>query len=272
MEKIACIGAGSMAESIIEGILGRGLVSPASLFVTNKQDQQRLQYLQEKYGVQTTYDLEGILKEAQCIILAMKPKDAHEALETIKPYVQRTSVIISVLAGIPINTIEKILGEEFKIVRAMPNTSAAIGKSATAIAHNQRVSEDEVKNVVQLFSSIGVTAVVDEEKLDAITGLSGSGPAYIYYIVEAFEQSAKELGLDEEIAKTFIIQTLMGAGEMLNQTKKEPADLRKAVTSPGGTTEAGLKVLESLHVKEALVSCVKEATRQSKKLGKEYVK
>ncbi|GAA0346511.1 pyrroline-5-carboxylate reductase ProI [Bacillus carboniphilus] len=271
MKKIACIGAGSMAESIIEGVLQRGLVSPDSFFVTNKQNHDRLEYLQEKYQVQTSYDLETVIKDAQMIILAMKPKDIQAGLNAIHPYLSEESVLVSVLAGISIQSISNMLGKGYKIVRAMPNTSASVGKSATALAHNGKVSAMELDEVVQLFSSIGVTAIIEEEKMDAITGLSGSGPAYIYYIVEALEQSAKELGLDEEVAKTFIIQTLLGASEMLNTSKRNPADLRKAVTSPGGTTEAGLKVLDSLHVKEAFVSCVKQATEQSKRLGKEQV-
>lgn len=177
-------------------------------------------------------------------------------------------LLVSVVAGVSINNIEKIINREMAIIRSMPNTSATVGKSATAIAHNSVVSAEQLAVTTSLLETIGTVTLVNEEQLDAVTGLSGSGPAYIYYLVEAMERSAKEIGLEKEAAKSLILQTIIGAAEMLVQSSKTPQTLRKEVTSPGGTTEAGINVLQSREVQEALIDCIIEATQQSKRLGR----
>ncbi|MGE8204433.1 pyrroline-5-carboxylate reductase [Heyndrickxia sp. NPDC080065] len=265
MMKLSFIGAGSMAEAMISGITQKKLIDQKNIFVTNRSDELKLSILQKKYGIQTSYHMEEILDQADIVVLAVKPKDAEDALLAIRPYIHSTTLFISVLAGISLTYIESILN--CPIIRAMPNTSAAIGKSATAISYNNKVSDEQLNITINLLSSIGNTTVVEEEKLDAITGLSGSGPAYIYYIVEAMEQSAHEIGLEKSVAKNLIIQTLLGAAEMLTTSEKSPADLRKAVTSPGGTTEAGIRVLDNNQVKQAFIHCIKEAALQSKRLA-----
>jgi pyrroline-5-carboxylate reductase len=149
----------------------------------------------------------------------------------------------------------------------MPNTSAAVGKSATAVAVNERVTPHQIELMKNLFGTVGLTTFVEEEQLDAVTGLSGSGPAYIYYLIEAMEKSAVEVGLDKEMASELIVQTLIGAAEMVKNSTKSSEQLRRDVTSPGGTTEAGVKVLEEHQVQQAFISCIKAATTQSKKMG-----
>lgn len=263
--KISFIGAGSMAEAIISGITQQKLIDSKNIFVTNRSDEVKLSTLKEKYNIQTTYEMKELFEGADIVVLAVKPKDIEDALSIARSYIYPSTLIISVLAGITISHIETKLN--CPIIRAMPNTSAAIGKSATAISYNHKVSNDQLKVTIDLLSSIGNTTIVEEEQLDAITGLSGSGPAYIYYIAEAMEESAQEIGLEKSVAKKLIIQTLLGAAEMLRITEKSPADLRKAVTSPGGTTEAGIRVLDNNQVKEAFIHCIKEATIQSKRLA-----
>jgi pyrroline-5-carboxylate reductase len=176
-------------------------------------------------------------------------------------------LVISVLAGVSMNTIETLAKKTLAIVRAMPNTSATVGKSATAVAVNTRVSEEQIKRTKKLFGTVGLTTFVEEEQLDAVTGLSGSGPAYIYYLIEAMENSAVEVGLEKEMAQELIVQTLIGAAEMVKKSTKTSEQLRRDVTSPGGTTEAGIKVLEEKGVQEAFIACIKAATAQSKKMG-----
>ncbi|GIN38290.1 MULTISPECIES: pyrroline-5-carboxylate reductase [Heyndrickxia] len=264
--KISFIGAGSMAEAMISGIIKKKLIDQKDIFVTNRSDDIKLSTLHDKYGVQITYKLDELLNDVDIIVLAVKPKDADEGLQLIRPYIQPNTLILSVLAGISISYIQSFLN--CPTIRAMPNTSAAIGKSATAIALSPDVTKKQLNDTTKLLSAIGNTTIVEEEKLDAITGLSGSGPAYIYYIVEAMQQSAEEIGLEETVAKQLIIQTLLGATEMLSVSEKSPADLRKAVTSPGGTTEAGIRVLENNQVKEAFIHCIKEATLQSRRLSR----
>lgn len=267
MKKLVFVGAGSMAEAMISGIGASGLLPGEQIWVTNKQDTDRLKALEQKYRIKRTYDHGELFENADGIVLAMKPKDAAAAIEEIKPYLTEGMLVISVLAGVSIEAIEAAAGKALAVARAMPNTSAAIGKSATALAVNSKVTETQKTKVKELFDTVGLTTFVEEYQLDAVTGLSGSGPAYIYYLVEAMEKSAEEIGLEKRTAKELIIQTLLGAAEMLTKSDKEPAQLRFEVTSPGGTTEAGISILEQHGVQTAFVSCIKEATAQSKRLG-----
>ncbi|WP_210365661.1 pyrroline-5-carboxylate reductase [Bacillus sp. REN3] len=268
MKKLVFVGAGSMAEAMISGIEASGLLPGERIWITNKQDNGRLRKLEQKYGIKATYDHAQLFFDADAVVLAMKPKDAAAALGEIQPYLEEGMLVISVLAGVSIAAIEAAAGKSLAVVRAMPNTSAAIGKSATAFAVNGHVSLLQKMLVKELFNTIGSTAIVEEYQLDAVTGLSGSGPAYIYYLVEAMEKSATEIGLEKHTAKQLIIQTILGAAEMLAKSEKEPGQLRFEVTSPGGTTEAGISILEQHGVQDAFISCIKEATAQSRKLGR----
>ena len=266
------IGAGSMAEALISGMVTDHLLEASHIWVTNRSNQERLQELKSTYGVSATYDLQELCRGADAIILAMKPKDALNALVSIKEALEPPTVIISVLAGVSLSSIEKILDKPMAIVRAMPNTSATIGKSATALAGNKLVSNEASIMVEKIFQTVGLTKFVKEEQLDAVTGLSGSGPAYIYYLFEALEKGAVDLGLDKELAKDLILQTFLGAAEMLSKTSKSACQLRKEVTSPGGTTEAGLRVLADMGVEQAFINCINEAATQSKRLGESISK
>ncbi|KON87140.1 pyrroline-5-carboxylate reductase [Sporosarcina globispora] len=270
MKKLAVVGAGSMAEALISGMIDSRLITGSDIWVTNKCNREKLQSMQKVYGVQATYNLSELFSGAEAVILAMKPKDAADAITLIKPYLQEDMLIISVLAGVSIESIELLAEKELPVVRAMPNTSAAVGKSASALSVNERVTKKQMEAVRDIFDTVGMSAFVEEKQLDAVTGLSGSGPAYIYYLAEAMEKSAEEIGLEKELAKEFIIQTLIGAAEMLANSAKDPQQLRKEVTSPGGTTEAGVKVLEANGVQKAFIECIKEATAQSKRLGQSF--
>ncbi|WP_251551285.1 pyrroline-5-carboxylate reductase [Neobacillus muris] len=267
MQKIAIVGAGSMAEAFISGILEKELIDRKNVWVTNNANQERLSQVQERYGIQATYDLNALFDGAEIVMLAMKPKDAGTAIDYIGGHLTESMLIVSVLAGVSMDTIEALAEKPLAIARAMPNTSAAVGKSATAIAVNERVTDHQIETARKLFESVGLTSFVEEDQLDAVTGLSGSGPAYIYYLIEAMENSAAEIGLEKQMAKQLIVQTLIGAAEMVKNSAKPPEQLRREVTSPGGTTEAGVRVLEEHGVKQAFVSCIKAATAQSRRLG-----
>jgi pyrroline-5-carboxylate reductase len=267
MKKIAIVGAGSMAEAFISGILENGLIDRKNVWVTNHSNQNRLQYLEERYGIRSTYNLQTLFENADVVMLSMKPKDASSAIQNIRSFLTRDMLIVSVLAGVSMETIETLAGKPLSIARSMPNTSAAVGKSATAIAINHRVSEKQLEMTKKLFETVGLVTFVEETQLDAVTGLSGSGPAYIYYLIETMEKSAVEIGLEKQIAKELIVQTLIGAAEMVKNSSKSPNQLRREVTSPGGTTEAGIRVLEEHGVQEAFISCIKAAAEQSKRMG-----
>jgi pyrroline-5-carboxylate reductase len=268
MNKIAIVGGGSMAEAFISGILENGLIDQENIWVTNHSNIERLSYLKTTYGIQTTYDLNDLFHGADIVLLAMKPKDAATGVQQIREYLTNQMLVISVIAGVSMATIEALAEKPLALVRSMPNTSAAVGKSATAIAVNTRASNEQIERTKEIFGTVGLAKFVEEHHLDAVTGLSGSGPAYIYYLIEAMEKSAEEIGLEKQTAKELIVQTLIGAAEMVKVSTKSPAQLRKDVTSPGGTTEAGVRILEQHHVQEAFISCIKAATAQSKKMGK----
>lgn len=267
MNKMAIVGAGSMAEAFISGILEQKLIDRKNIWVTNHSNEERLANLREQYGVSSTYNLKTLFDGTDIVMLAMKPKDVATAIQAIRPFLTENMLVVSVLAGVSMDTIENLARRPLAIVRSMPNTSAAVGKSATAVAVNQRVTDEQLDATKNLFGTVGLTTFVAEEQLDAVTGLSGSGPAYIYYLIEAMEKSAVEVGLEKEMASQLIVQTLIGAAEMVKHSYKSSTQLRKDVTSPGGTTEAGIKVLEENGVQQAFISCIKAATTQSKKMG-----
>lgn len=268
MKKLVFIGAGSMAEAIMSGIIENKLIDREQIWITNRNNQQKLDHLKKTYGVNGSYNYEELFTDADAVILAMKPKDAVSAIGEVKSFLNKEILVISVLAGVSIETIEAAAGKQLAVVRTMPNTSAAINQSATAIAVNDRVTPLQKQLAKKLFKTVGFTAFVNEEQLDAVTGISGSGPAYIYYLVEAVEKSAADIGLEPKLAKDLFIQTLRGAASMLANSEKSPEQLRMEVTSPGGTTEAGISMLQKHEVQKAFISCIKAATAHSEQMGK----
>ena len=269
MKKIAFIGAGAMAEALISGMVAQHIIESKNIFVTNKSNEAKLANLSETYGVHGTRSVQETMKDADIVVLAVKPKDILSTMQTIQEYITTEMLLISVAAGVHTGSLEGIAAKKVAIVRAMPNTSATVGKSATAICTNEYVTTDQRQAAIELFETVGSVVVVEENQLDAVTGLSGSGPAYLYYLVEAMEKAALNLGLEAETAKQLIIQTMLGTAEMLQHSSKSPATLRQEVTSPGGTTEAGLKVLEANQVGASFIACIEEATEQSKRMGKQ---
>lgn len=266
-DKIAFIGAGSMGEAIMSGLIARQVVDRSQMYVTNKTDEDRLKELKEMYDVHISYDKEEVLRGASVVLLTMKPYDLDEALTSIAPYVTADQLIVSVAAGQPISHIASMLRTENPIVRVMPNTSASIGLSATALSAGEHVSEQERVMATKLFDAIGLTDWIKEEDMHIITSIAGSGPAYFYYLVEAMEEAAVEAGLAQDVASTFIRQTILGAGHMLQNKESTAATLRKQITSPNGTTEAGIRALDTHHFVEAIHACVKGARDRSIELG-----
>lgn len=267
MKKIMFVGAGSMAEAIISGMVKETDISPENIIVSNKGDDERLVDLQKKYGVSIICPDKKALQEADLVVLATKPQDISQAMADIRSFLKKDAAILSVIAGISIATIEEGVGSR-PIARSMPNTSAAIGKSATGIAFNEATSNALKVEISSLLQSIGLVQQVEEDALHTVTALSGSGPAYVYYLVEAFEEIAVQQGLTQDVARLLIIQTIEGAAAMLKETQEEPAILRKNVTSPNGTTAAGLKALSDGDFKELIANCIVAASDRSKELSK----
>lgn len=266
--KICFVGAGAMAEAVLAGMLNKRIVKPGAVSITNRSDRFRLDELVYNFGIQADADQkEKSIREADILILAMKPKDMSTALKEIKELTNPNQLMISLVAGITTSFISNLLGHEAPVIRTMPNTSATIGLSATGMCQGATATEEHVAIARHIFESIGTVVLVEEDQLDAVTGLSGSGPAYVYYLVESMQAGAVQAGLDEQMARELILQTLIGAAHMLMETGEDPAQLREKVTSPNGTTQAGLDVLRSYQFEKALISCILRATERSKELG-----
>lgn len=267
--KIAFIGAGSMSEAMISGIINKNVLKSEQIYVTNKNNQERLNRLHERYHIKCEENKQIVVDQADIVILSMKPYDLKEAVLGLKSLIQPNQLIISVVAGVSTDYISQLLGMDNPIIRAMPNTSASIGYAATAISKGKYANDQHVDMAKQLFNTIGITVLIEEDDMHIVTAISGSGPAYFYYMVEALEKAAIESGLDPSIAKTLITQTIIGAGEMLRQSGESADILRKKVTSPAGTTEAGIKALMKHNFEDAIIECVKSAHNRSLELGKQ---
>ncbi|WP_126428524.1 pyrroline-5-carboxylate reductase [Brevibacillus marinus] len=270
--RIGFLGAGSIVEAMLSGIVQKKLLAAERIAVTNRSDQQRLAHLSRQYGVEALTDKLLLVRQSDILILAVKPKDAQEACQSLQGHIRPDQLVISLIAGVSTACIANWLGVNCPIIRTMPNTSSAVGHSVTGIAGGRHSDESHLEMALKLFAAIGSVYVVPEEDLDILTGLTGSGPAYIYYLVEAMEKAGIKAGLAPEMARKLTVQTLLGAAQMLLHSSEEPAVLRRKVTSPGGTTQAGLEVLESYQFQEAVISAVLRAAERSRELGEAYLK
>lgn len=266
-KKVAFIGAGSMAEAVISGIVNAEILQKEQIVVTNRSNKERIDRLERRYQIQSIQDKEKVAADADIVILSTKPYDLEAAVQSINEYLNPNQLIISVIAGIPTDYITTLIGNDAPVIRAMPNTSASIGYSATALSAGKFAGEEHMNEAKALFDTIGSTVIVEEDDMHTVTGISGSGPAYMYYFVEAMEKAAVEAGLNKETAMELIAQTVVGAGEMLKQTGESAASLRKKVTSPGGTTQAGLDALAAGGFQDVIQECVKNARKRSIELG-----
>lgn len=262
---VGLIGAGNMGQAMLRGLLGTRTVSPARCCVTNKSNDERLARLVRDWGVRTTRDKARLVNDAAVIILAVKPPDMADVLREIAPHVQSRHLVVSVAAGVPLETIESHLGG-VPAVRAMPNTSAAVGASATAICPGRWATDGHVDTVREIFEAVGRVVVVPESLFDAVTGLSGSGPAYVYMLAEAMLEAGVRAGLPRATALELVSQTVLGAGKMLAESGEDPAGLRTRVTSPGGTTLAGIQALEESGFQAAVLEAIGRAARRSREL------
>ncbi|MFK4302437.1 MULTISPECIES: pyrroline-5-carboxylate reductase [unclassified Paenibacillus] len=269
-EQITFFGAGSMAEAIIRGMMARSVVKRGGITVINRSNQARLEELQQQYGVLfQTEDAAKIdlLRRSPVIVLAMKPKDAAQALGQLGPLLSDGQLIISVIAGLSIRTMQTLLGRKQPIARTMPNTSSSIGLGATGISFSKEISEDQRKNVLTIFESVGTVTVIEEEKMDVLTGISGSGPAYVYYLMEAMIAGGIRGGLTPEQAHELTVQTALGAARMVQQTGEEPSALRHKIMSPNGSTVAALERLDKGDFYETVIAAVQRCAERSREMG-----
>lgn len=264
---VGFLGAGAIAEALIRGILNAGVVRPEQVLVSNRSDRERLADLHRRYGVRTAGSKGYVVDVCQVVVVACKPKDVAGLLAEVGGRFRRGQIILSLAAGISTAFIEARVPEGVMVVRAMPNTSCQVGESATAICAGRAATPEAMRQVTEMLSSVGQVYTVAEAHMDAVTGLSGSGPAYVYYIVEAMIEAGEAVGLAPDVARALTLQTLKGAALTLATTGADPAVLREQVTSPGGTTAAGLQVLREAGFAQALVRAVIRATERSRELG-----
>ncbi|GGD02053.1 pyrroline-5-carboxylate reductase 1 [Thalassobacillus devorans] len=265
---IAFLGAGSMAEAMISGIVEADTIPVNQVIVTNRSNQDRLNHIQTKYGVRTTPLQQLNYNEVDIFILAMKPKDIDRVLESLKDKLTADQVLLSVLAGISTSHMEENMNDGQQVIRAMPNTSSMVGESATAISPGQYTGIDNVVAAKELLKCIGNVFVIDEKQMDIFTGIAGSGPAYFYYLMEHIEKAGQEGGLDRDTAREIGAQTILGAARMLQEQDDTSAELREKVTSPNGTTAAGLDALNEHGGGNAIAQAVKGAAARSNEMSK----
>lgn len=267
---LAFLGTGNMAEALIKGLLRSGTATREQIIATARRA-NRLEQLKATYGVRVLGDNLEAAREADVIVLAVKPQVMDKLLVQIAPVVDKTKLVISVAAGVPIAAIERRLGDGARIVRSMPNTPALVGAGACAVAPGEHATEEDLITARSLFDAVGITTVVEESLLDAVTGLSGSGPAYVFLMIEALSDAGVKVGLPRYTALQLAAQTVLGSAKLLIETKEHPGHLKDQVTSPGGTAIAGLHTLEAGGLRTTLINAVEAATRRAKELGDQFL-
>ncbi len=266
-EKRGFIGGGKMGEALINGILRAGLSTSDKIMVSDV-DKKRLQILEKEAGIKTTQDNKKITSGSDIIILAVKPNMMGAILDELNSEITSKHLIISIAAGVPLSVMESSLNEGCRVVRVMPNTPCLVGETAAGYALGKNATQADGKLVGQLLDAVGKSFLLDEKHLDAVTGLSGSGPAFIYVVIEALADGGVKMGLPGDVAITLAAQTAFGAAKMVLESETDIGQLRDSVTSPGGTTIEGLHALEKGGLANVLIDAVEVATKKSKSLGK----
>lgn len=264
---IGFIGGGNMAEAMLRGLIESGR-DPASL-VVSEPDATKRRLLTRRFGVPAVADNAEVVKAARTVVLAVKPQILGDVMAALKPVVSKKELFVSIAAGVLLARLEKGLGGSARVVRVMPNTPCLVGKAASVLCAGKNATAADVKLVKKMFAAVGDAHVVTDEKLmNVVTALSGSGPAYIYRFAEALIEGAVKGGLDLALARALTFQTIAGAAQMMIETGQEPAELRRAVSSPGGTTLAGLAVLDDKDLVGTVKAALAAAARRSVELSK----
>jgi len=263
-KKIGFLGGGNMGEALIRGIVKTGIVPPQELFVTDVR-LDRLEELSRTYGLHTLSDNALLVRRVDVVILAVKPQILKAVLQEIAPATPG-KLLVSIAAGVSTTEIRRHLPAGTRLIRCMPNTPALVLEGATALARGRAPGDLETAQAI--FEAVGRVVVLEEEHMDAVTGLSGSGPAYIALVVEALADGGVKVGLDRQTAMTLATQTVLGSARLLLETGAHPGQLKDMVTSPGGTSIAGIHTLEAGGLRRTLIDAVERATLRSRELGR----
>lgn len=266
-KRLVLIGGGNMGEAILKGLLAAELVKSPQITVTDIIE-ARLTYLRETYAVRVLTDNAAAVAASDLIILAVKPQDIVPTVQGIAAAVDEHKVVISIAAGVPTTRIEAAFGHPVRVVRVMPNTPALVLAGAAGLCAGHHARPADLDMARTLFDALGKTVVVSEYLMDAVTGLSGSGPAYIFVLIEALADGGVKMGLTRDAALTLAAQTVYGSAKLLLETGLHPGELKDRVTSPAGTTIAGLHALEEHAFRAAIIDAVEQATERSRELGR----
>ncbi|MGQ4613038.1 pyrroline-5-carboxylate reductase [Acinetobacter junii] len=265
-QNICFIGGGNMAQALIGGLLSRGL--PTTRITVSDPVEQIRQILEEK-GIQTTTDNVEAIQNADVVVLAVKPQVLATVLQPLKGLLS-DKLVISIIAGAEIQTISELIGGSQRIVRVMPNTPALVQTGAHGIYASEAVNAQDRELTSQILAATGLTIWVDSEaQIDAVTAVSGSGPAYFFYLMESMIRAGKNLGLDEKVATALTLQTALGAAQMAITSSNSPSELRKNVTSPNGTTQAALEVFDRAQISQNIQAALAAAQKRSQELAQE---
>ncbi|MGB9628315.1 MAG: pyrroline-5-carboxylate reductase [Thermodesulfobacteriota bacterium] len=264
--KIGFVGAGNMGEALISGLIKAKFVSPEQMLVFDS-DGERLYFIQKKYGIKKATDNKQIASQCHPILLCVKPQSMKEVIEEMAESLDASKLLISIAAGVPLYVIEAYARKQLRLVRVMPNIAVLVQEGASAIAPGNLSSEEDIQLAQSIFNCVGKSILIQESLMDAVTGLSGSGPAYVFLMIEALTDAGVHLGMTRVQAFTLASQTVKGAVKLLLETGQHPALLREKVTSPGGTTAVGLYKLEEGGLRKILIEAVIAAAQRSKELG-----
>jgi len=270
---VAIIGCGSMGTAILAGMLHHGY-KPEQIKLTTrtveKADGLAKKYKVTAYATEYQPNANSLATEgADLIIIAVKPLNVSKVLDEIAVVLDPNALVVSVAAGITIETMSKHVAKTNQVVRAMPNTPALVGKGVTGIAFGVSVSQEQRMQVEELFSAVGKTLVIEEDQIDALSTISGSGPAYVFFFIEEFIKAAKENGFSEDQAYLMVTETFLGASLLLTKTQADPAQLRRQVTSPNGTTMKAIAILEEGNLEDLFVKATKAALARAKEIAQE---
>ncbi len=265
IQRLAVIGTGRMGETLIRVLLREGVVTPERVVATARRA-QRLGKLADELGIEIAPDNHAAVQGADLILLCTKPQTADAVCAELSPTLGPNQVLVSILAGVSCAYLEERLSERVPVVRAMPNTPSLLGAGMTAVCKGRAADDDDLATVAHVFEQLGRTVALDEKYFDAVTGLSGSGPAFIYVMIEALAEGGVKVGLPRGVATELAAQTCLGAARMVLETGHHPAVLKDAVTTPAGCTIDGLLTLEEGGLRVTLIKAVVEATRRAREL------
>jgi pyrroline-5-carboxylate reductase len=263
---IGFIGAGNMAEALCRGLLSAKIVRPERIVASDISEPRRRLFASE-LGVKAVGDNVLVAREAEVVVLAVKPQHMDGVLAEIGPWLGPEKLVLSIAAGVKLARIESRAKAGCRVVRAMPNAPVLVGKGVAAVCRGTKATAEDLETASRLLRCAAEVVTVEESAMDAVTALSGSGPAYCFYLVEAMIEAAVAEGLSRSLAEKLAAQTLLGAGQLLVQSGASPAELRAKVTSPGGTTEAAIRAMEQAGVREGLIAAVRRAAARSRELS-----